>query len=211
MNTEQKWISPMQARKLLDISSRTLLNWDYGGKVTCIRTPAGHRRYLYDDIIRLRKSASKQNVCYCRVSTYDQKEDMERQVELFKLKFPHHEIIKDIGSGLNFQRKGFNAILEYALKGNLGEVVVTRKDRLCRFGFELFENVIKASSNGKIVVLNKETMSAETELVNDIISIITVFSSRLYGMRSKSVKREIEKVKDFIKTDENTETTNISD
>jgi hypothetical protein len=100
-------------------------------------------------------------------------------------------IIKDIGSGLNFKRKGFNSILDFAIKGDIQEVVVTHKDRLCRFGFELIERIITEYSNGKIVVLNQEKTSPEKELVDDLISIVTVFSSRLYGLRSHSIKKQI--------------------
>ena len=136
------------------------------------------------------KEVEGRKICYCRVSTPSQKEDLERQVEYFQAEFPNHEIIKDTGSGLNFKRKGFNAILDSAIRGDISEVVVTHKDRLCRFGFELIERVI-ASGNGKILVLNQEKTSPEKELVDDLLSIITVFSARLYGLRSHQLKRKI--------------------
>ncbi|NCV80035.1 MAG: IS607 family transposase [Actinobacteria bacterium] len=101
-------------------------------------------------------------------------------------------IIKDIGSGLNFKRKGFQTILDTAIKGNLGEIVVTHKDRLCRFGFELLEAVISKCSNGTIVVLDQRETSPQEELINDLLSIITVFSSRLYGLRSHTIKKQIQ-------------------
>jgi predicted site-specific integrase-resolvase len=125
------------------------------------------------------------------VSTRGQGKDLERQIEYFKLQYPNHEIIKDYGSGINFKRKGFNSILDSAIKGDISEVVVTHKDRLCRFGFELVERIITQHSNGKIVVLNQQKTSPREELVGDLISIITVFSSRLYGLRSNSIKRQI--------------------
>jgi predicted site-specific integrase-resolvase len=125
------------------------------------------------------------------VSSHGQKEDLERQIEYFSTKFPNHIIIKDIGSGLNFKRKGFNSILDFAIKGDIQEVVVTHKDRLCRFGFELIERIITEYSNGKIVVLNQKKTSPEKELVDDLISVVTVFSSRLYGLRSHSIKKQI--------------------
>jgi predicted site-specific integrase-resolvase len=150
---------------------------------------------------------NKRNICYCRVSTSSQKEDLERQIEYFRCKYPDYEIIKDIGSGLNFKRKGFNTILDTAFKGDIGEVVVTHKDRLCRFGFELVLRIIE-STNGKILVLDKEETSPEKELVNDILSIITVFSSRLYGLKSNSIKNKIRKVS--TSTSENIENSTIS-
>ena len=136
------------------------------------------------------------------------KEDLERQVEFFRCKYPNHEIIKDIGSGLNFKRKGFNSILDFAFKGDIGEVVVTHKDRLCRFGFELVLRIIE-STNGKILVLDKEETSPEKELVNDILSIITVFSFRLYGLRSHAIKNKIREATSSCS--ENTENKTISE
>ena len=109
-----------------------------------------------------------------------QKDDLERQVQYFKLHYPDYTIIKDIGSGINFKRKGFKTLLELGMQGKIKSIVVTHKDRLCRFGFELFETVIKQSSNGQILVLNQSQTSPREELCNDIISILTVFSSRLY-------------------------------
>jgi predicted site-specific integrase-resolvase len=116
---------------------------------------------------------------------------LETQVEFFRTRYPDYEIIKDLGSGINFKRKGFLSILDSAVKGDISEVVVTHKDRLCRFGFELIERIITEHSKGKIVVLDKKETSPEKELVDDLLSIVTVFSSRLYGLRSHTVKKKI--------------------
>lgn len=193
MNND-KLLRPEDASRILKVTVATLNNWDRKGIIKCVRTKGGHRRFLLSSIIPLSKTEikeSKRNICYCRVSTQSQKEDLEKQIIFFRNKFPEYEIIKDIGSGINFKRKGFNSILESALKGNIGQIVVTHKDRLCRFGFELIERIIKEQSNGEIVVLNKTETSPEKELVNDLISIITVFSSRLYGLRSHKLKNQI--------------------
>jgi hypothetical protein len=93
--------------------------------------------------------------------------------------------------GINFKRKGFNTILDSAIRGDIEKVVVTYRDRLCRFGFELIQKIITTQSNGKIVVLNNKETTPEQELVTDLISIITVFSARLYGLRSHQVKNRI--------------------
>jgi excisionase family DNA binding protein len=195
---ENEYIRPEEAAKMLNVTVRTLLNWDYKGKIKCIRTKGGHRRFLRSDVISKttnykeeQKEKRRGKICYCRVSTRGQKDDLERQVEYFREKFPNYRIIKDYGSGINFKRKGFQTILDLAIKGHISEVVVTHKDRLCRFGFELIERIISEHSNGKIVVLNKKETSPEEELVNDLVSIITVFSSRLYGLRSHSLKKQI--------------------
>jgi predicted site-specific integrase-resolvase len=109
-------------------------------------------------------------------------------------KFPDHTIVEDYGSGLNFKRKGLKTVLDHAIKANLEEVVVTHKDRLCRFGFELFQYIFKETSNAQIVVLYEKIKNPRQELVEDLLSITTVFSSSLYGMR------RIKKTKPTLKT-----------
>jgi excisionase family DNA binding protein len=189
-----QYIRPEEACKLLRVTTRTLFRWESKGLLHSIRTKGGHRRYLRSEILKQEEQESeddRRRICYCRVSSRGQKEDLERQIEYFRNKYPHHEIISDYGSGINFKRKGFNSILDSALQGNIAEVVVTHKDRLCRFGFDLVERIISGHSNGKIVVLDQQKTSPQEELVDDLISIITVFSSRLYGLRSHSLKRQI--------------------
>ena len=98
---------------------------------------------------------NKINICYCRVSSKNQKDDLDNQIKFLKEKFPDHVFITDIGSGLNYKRKGLRTILDKSMQKLIGQVVVTYKDRLCRFGFELIEYVIN-SSGGEILVLNKD-------------------------------------------------------
>lgn len=187
----ERYFSPEKASEMLNVSRRTLQIWESKGEIKCIRTPGNHRRFPESEILskqRERGIKSKRKICYCRVSTASQKEDLERQIEYFRSQYPNHEIIKDIGSGLNFKRKGFNSILDSGKRGDIEEIVVTHKDRLCRFGFELVERII---GEGKILVLNNEQTSPQEELVKDLISIITVFSSRLYGLRSHTLKKQI--------------------
>ena len=198
--SNDKYLRPEEASKLLKVSKQTLINWDNEGKIKCIRTKGKHRRYLYSELISFAPNETtvkdtRRKICYCRVSTSGQKEDLERQVEYFRGKYPDYEVIKDIGSGINFKRNGFNSILDSAIKGNISEVVVTHKDRLCRFGFDFIERIITEHSNGTIVVLDKKETSPQEELINDLISIITVFSSRLYGLRSHGLKQKITALK----------------
>lgn len=196
---KEKYLTPKEVTKILKVSTKTLHNWNCQGILKAVRTKGGHRRYVESDVYTKAWSPHqleeiqkrKRRICYCRVSTPSQREDLERQALFFSTKYPEHEIIKDIGSGINFKRKGFNSILESAINGDIGEVVVTHRDRLCRFGFELIQRIIEQHSNGAIVVLNQDETSPEKELVNDLLSIITVFSSRLYGLRSHSLKKKI--------------------
>jgi predicted site-specific integrase-resolvase len=195
---KEKLLRPEEASRLLNITQQSLINWSNQGKIECIRTKGKHRRFLMSSLVPFaseeidrKNEQRKRKICYCRVSTSSQKEDLERQIKFFRIKYPEYEIIKDIGSGINFKRKGFKTILDDAIKGNIKEVVVTHKDRLCRFGFELIEGIIQEYSQGQILVLNKKETSPHEELVNDLISIITVFSSRLYGLRSSKIKNQI--------------------
>ena len=205
MNASEKFITPIEASKILNVAKQTLVNWENSGKIKAFRTKGGHRRYLKSSIIKetSNNNREKRKICYCRVSTPSQKEDLERQVIFFKNKFPNYEIIKDIGSGLNFKRKGLTTILDQAIQGNIQEVVVTHRDRLSRFSFDFFQRIIEEYSNGKILVLDKQETSPNQELANDLISIITVFSSRLYGLRSHSIKKQIKEASEKIQNSEN--------
>jgi putative resolvase len=131
----------------------------------------------------------KRKICYCRVSSNKQKEDLQRQISYMKKKYPDYEIVKDIGSGLNFNRKGLNKIIELAISGELEELLITYKDRLCRIGYDLIENIIKKYSNGKITIVNKEEEETRTEEVTkDIISIMNIYVAKINGLRKYKLK-----------------------
>lgn len=211
---DDDYVNPKEACKIAHVHISTLRSWEEAGKIRTFRTAGGHRRYCKNDLFENAMPKEEINytdrkkICYARVSTDKQKEDLERQVSIFKQEFESHIIITDIGSGLNYKRKGLKSILDLAITGNLEEVVVTHKDRLCRFGFELIDGIIRDYSNGRILVLNHKETSPEEELSNDIISIITVFSARLHGLRSHANKKRIkEKSKEL----ENTKIQTVSE
>jgi predicted site-specific integrase-resolvase len=106
---------------------------------------------------------------------------------LLKQNYPEYQVVTDIGSGLSFKRKNFCTLLEQLLQGKVSEIVVTHKDRLSRFGFELIDRIAQFH-NCKLLVLDKTVTSPEQELVQDLVSIIHVFSSRLYGLRKYTDK-----------------------
>ena len=192
----EELLTPQETCVRYNICPRTVTNWLSRGKIRFTRTPGGHKRYICRKNIPLTNTpiTTGRYICYARVSSNAQRQDLERQVEYLRDRYPQHEIITDIGSGINFKRKGFNTILDSAIKGNVKEIVVTYRDRLCRFGFEFVENIISKYSTGKVVVLNRQETSPEQELVDDLISIVTVFSSRIYGSRSHSVKNKIKEI-----------------
>ena len=153
MNDE--FLTPEETARILNVTTKTLINWEEKGKLRSLRTQGKHRRYYMSDIRKLTGEESKgkqRRICYCRVSSNGQIAELHTQADFFKKEYPTYEIIKDVGSGLNFKRKGFNALLDSAIKGDVSEVVVTYQDRLCRFGFPLIEKIIQANG-GKIVVL----------------------------------------------------------
>jgi predicted site-specific integrase-resolvase len=198
---DDEYVTTKKAAEILSCVPRTLRNMDRDGRIQTIRTEHGQRKYNIKEYINRTRpnqdfkpkvACEKLNVCYCRVSSRGQKDDLERQVDYIKEKYPSHTIIKDIGSGLNFKRKGLQTLLDLSFKGSLGEIVVTYKDRLCRFGFELLQDVFKRQSDSKIVVLNQSIGSPESELANDIIQILTVFSAKVHGLRKyrNSIKED---------------------
>jgi len=135
-------------------------------------------------------------VCYCRVSSYQQKDDLQRQVEYIGDKYPEAEIIKDIGSGLNYKRKGLKALLQRAMSGESITLMVAHRDRLARFGIELITRVIE-SNGGKVVVLKQDSLSPEQELTADLLNILHVFSCRMQGFRN--YKKQVSEALDTTK------------
>lgn len=193
----QEFVNMKDAKRILGLSMSTLRTYEKEGKIEAIRTGNGWRKfnvkkYLIDNNIEV-KETNKRNIIYCRVSSYDRKEDLKRQVEFLKNKYPLYEVITDIGSGINFKRNGLKKIIKYAISNELNEVVVTYKDRLCRIGYDLIEYILKEYSNTKIIIEKDEDKSPEKELTDDLLEIITVFSSRLYGMRSYKIPEKDKK------------------
>ena len=118
-----------------------------------------------------------------RVSSSKQKNDLQRQIDYLHEKFPNHDIISDIGSGLNFKRKGFVKILECLIEGGIKEVVVAHKDRICRFGYDLVEQLFKKFGSVLTIVESDGIKEPINEFAEDVLSIITVFTARYYGSR----------------------------
>ena len=162
MNDEIKegFLTSGETQKILHVTANTLRTWSDEGKIEYVRAEGKrtHRRYnvrKFLGIKNIRTSSNRRKIIYARVSTRKQADNLGRQSDFLREKFPEHTLISDIGSGINFKRKGLNTILDYAIAGDLEEVVVTHKDRLCRFGFGLFEKLFERLSNAKIVVLNE--------------------------------------------------------
>ena len=196
MDNNGKYLSPKEITEKYSITSNTLRNWAAKGKIEFIQ-PFGNKRYYSAESVRKvfgqkENAKTRGRILYARVSSDHQKADLERQVEQLKLQYPNTEVIKDIGSGLNWKRKGLEALLERIHEGTVSEVVVSYKDRLCRFGFELFDWICK-KQNTKIVVLNAlsdhESSNREKELSEDLLSIVTVFVAKNNGNRAATNRK----------------------
>jgi predicted site-specific integrase-resolvase len=143
-------------------------------------------KYIKNNSIQ---KTNKKQICYCRDSSRKQKEDLKRQIEYMENKYPTFEIISDIGSGLNFKRKGLIKIIDMAINGEIEVVVITYKDRLARFGYELIERIINNYSDGTIKVENsKEEQTPTEEISKDIISIMNVYVAKINGLRKYKTK-----------------------
>jgi predicted site-specific integrase-resolvase len=198
------YVKSKEARKQLGVSDTTLREWASSGQIKFIRASVGSNRlYNTEDFIKEREENTDKriNYIYCRVSSYSQKEDLERQIGYLKERYPDHEIIKDIASGINFKRKGFNKILANTMQGLVKEVVVAHKDRLCRIAYDHFEWLFKFHGTN-IIVEDKEEYSPESEFSEDLFSIIHVFSARHYGLRRKytTKKSTVETIKEVKET-----------
>jgi excisionase family DNA binding protein len=180
-----KYVPPRVAASRLGVSTKTLERWLAKGKIEGIFTQGGQRRYNLDSVIPVRPGNPADErvvVLYARVSSRGQKSDLEQQVKFLKSHYPEAEIITDIGSGLNFKRKGLQTLLDRVLANTVKLIVVAHKDRLCRFGFDLISWLCTRGQT-EILVLDQKNLSPEREMVEDILAIVHVFSCRLYGLR----------------------------
>jgi len=191
-----------EASKLLGVTVRTIQRWDKEGKIRCVRTVGGKRRVPESEIKRiLRIHEERKVVGYARVSSHTQKDDLERQIELIRRYAKEREwdveILKDVGSGLKEDRRNFQKLLKMVMNKEVSKVVIAYPDRLTRFGFKTLEGFFK-SYGTEIVVINHKEKSPQEELVEDLITIISHFAGKLYGMRSHKYKKVVEGAKKLI-------------
>jgi predicted site-specific integrase-resolvase len=179
------YIPLRKAVEFLGLHPHTLRKYADEGKIKSIKNEAGQR--LYDVESYQRGAIRATTVCYCRVSSTKQRDELSRQVEFMGSQYPEAEIIQDIGSGLNFKRKGLQTLLVRLMRGDQLKIVITCRDRLCRFGFELFQFMVE-QNGGEILVLDRTAHCPETELTTDLLAILLVYSCRMHGLRSYSKK-----------------------
>lgn len=207
-----EYLSSKTVSKKLGVTAQTLRNWDREGKLKPAYVKSnGYRYYSLDDILSFtqeRKTKKELKVIgYARVSSNKQSDELTRQVEnlnkILKEKYTDFEIISDIGSGINYTNPGLKKLIELINKKEVDLIVVLYKDRLVRFGFELIEYFAKLN-NVKIEILDNNEKPQETELVEDLVQIITAFSCIIQGTRKKHTKELLSKIEAEMDKDENT-------
>ena len=175
---------------------------DREGKIRCVRTVGGKRRVPESEIKRILGTHEERKIVrYARVSSHTQKDDLERQIELIKSyageKGWEIEILKDVGSGLKEDRRNFQKLLRMIMNKEVSKVIIAYSDRLARFGFKILEEFFR-SYGTEIVVISHEEKSPQEELAEDLITIISHFAGKLYGMRSSKYKKVVEGAKKLI-------------
>lgn len=209
--SKSEYVGGKKASNILGVHQRTLYQWEIKKLIDSIRTPGGKRLYNVQKYINENQTyiknnsisnniheVKKQNICYVRVSSIGQSNDLERQKETMKKLYPTYEIIEDIGSGLNLNKRGIRRVIKMGIEGKINILVVAYKDRLTRFGYELIENIIHEYSGGRIIILNNpKSLKPEEELFNDVMSLMNVYVAKMNGLRrykatiSTKTKRKI--------------------
>ena len=191
-------LSISEAAKLKGVSASTLRRWEAEGKLVPERTANGHRRYDLSQLLGI-KSELSFTVAYARVSSHDQKADLERQKQVLELFCATNgwqfQLIEDLGSGLNYNKRGLKRLIKLIADGQVERLVLTHKDRLLRFGSELVFSLCEQFGCEVVIINRTEDSSFEEDLATDVLEIITVFSARLYGSRSHKNKKIVEELR----------------
>ena len=190
-----------QAAAELNVTPATIRNWARKGKIKTTRTPGGHRRINEDELNRLKGEQPITNnrvtALYARVSKNNKpaQEDLNRQTQVLELYAAAHGweyiVIQDVGSGLNYDKPGLKELIKLIETNQIERLVINYKDGLLRFGAEIIFQICKYH-DVEVVIINQSESSPEAEIVDDVLSIITVYSSKLYGSRSRKNKKIIE-------------------
>lgn len=198
---------PKDFAELSGVSVKTLQRWDRDGiwKANC--TPTDRRYYTYNQYLQFKGIQTKNDrrdiVIYARVSTRNQKDDLQNQVDFLK-QFCNakgmivNQCIEEFGSGWNYNRKKWNKLFDDVMGNRIKTIIITNQDRFIRFGYDWFEKFCE-KFNTKIIIVNNETLSPKEELVQDMIAILDVFRCRLYGLRryKNQIKEDEEIVKEL--------------
>jgi putative resolvase len=192
-------ISIGELAELKAVSVDTIRRWEKEGKLESVRTDGGHRRYRLSDLVEQKIGKT---IAYARVSSHDQKADLDRQDAVLSgycQSFGwEYEVIRDLGSGMNYRKKGLTKLISTILDGEVARLVITHKDRLLRFGSELIFSLCEYHEVEVVILNKKEDATFEEDLASDVLEIITVFSARLYGSSSSKNKKLIQKLAESV-------------
>lgn len=185
------------------VSITTLRCWESSGKLTADHTAGSHRRYdlakLKPELFRAETDTQRRTVAYARVSSHDQEDDLERQKQVLELYCARQgwtfDVIADLGSVVHYHKKGLKRLLNALIDGEIGRLVITHKDRLLRFGAELVFAICEAKGVEVVIINQGEDTTFEEDLAQDALEIITVFSARLYGRRSRNNQKLLDGVR----------------
>ena len=191
-------LSIQEAADLLGVSSNTLRRWEAQGKITSERTVGGHRRYQVNDLLNQKSDASL-TIAYARVSSRDQKTELERQILMLEVYCTNrgwsYEIISDLGSGINYRKKGLVKLLKLITTYQVERLVLSHKDQLLRLGSDLIFSLCEQFGVEVVIINNSENSTFEEDLATDLLEIIKVFSARLYGSRNDKNKEIVQELK----------------
>lgn len=189
--------------KLVGVTPTTLRRMQETGELIPTHISKGGTRYYSTEQLKMFKNINDERIVvgYCRVSTISQKDDLKTQISNVKTymiaKGYQFEIITDIGSGINYSKKGLQTLLKRINNHEISKIIILYKDRLIRFGYELIEYICQLN-DVEIEIIDNTEHSKEQELADDLIQIVTVFANRLYGQRSKKTKQLIDEVKNNV-------------
>ncbi len=203
----ERLLPPREACKRLGISFITLKRWIYSGKIRAVKTPTGRWMIPESEIERIisgREGVKEiRAIIYARVSSSDQKGDLNRQIEYLTQYcsakgYRVVDVLSDVASGLKTNRRGLHKLFNYVVNKQVDVIVITYGDRLTRFGFEYLEYFFKQYGVRIEVVYGEEPKDAYQELVEDLLAIVTSFAGKLYGMRSHKKRRLVQGFKKLL-------------
>lgn len=179
--------------EMFGVTTQTIRNWSKCGILTEVRTLGGHRRFDKEQVEMLsgkeKQEQEKLTIVYSRVSSHDQKDDLVRQSEELQAycqqeNITNVKVIEDLGSGVNYKKKGLRELIASVVLGKVKRIVISYKDRLVRFGSELVEEICRLMDVEIVTLHAQESKDFEQMLVEDVLMIMTVYSSKIYGRRS---------------------------
>jgi putative resolvase len=198
-----RFIKIGEAAKMLGVSIQTIRRWEVKGYLLPDRKTEGHTRYYnLDKLLGIKNVENDLTIAYARVSSHDQKKDLQRQCEMLAsycaARGWNYRVISDLGFGMNYRKKGLKELIDAIIERRIRRLVLTHKDRLLRFGAEIIFGLCQTRSVEVVIINQGNEASFEEELAKDVLEIITVCSARLYGAKSHQNKKLVEAAKVLI-------------